>query len=52
MPFISPFLFYTDRHIFPLPEGHRFPIRKHRMLRDLLEQDGHFDFHPRRAIRR
>jgi len=43
---MPPVVFYTDHHVFPLPEGHRFPIRKYRMLRKLLEQDGRFDLQP------
>ena len=39
-------LFYTDGYKIPLPEGHRFPIQKYRMLRDLLEADGRFAFEP------
>ena len=35
-------LFYTDHHVLPLPPGHRFPIEKYRLLRDLLTQDGGF----------
>ncbi len=30
--------FYTDRFVLPLPEGHRFPMRKYRMLRDAVAQ--------------
>jgi acetoin utilization deacetylase AcuC-like enzyme len=37
-------LFYTDRYTLPLPEGHRFPIAKYRILRELLAADGHFRF--------
>lgn len=37
-------LFYTDKYAIPLPEGHRFPIQKYRMLRELLESDGRFRF--------
>jgi len=29
-------VYYSDHYILPLPEGHRFPIEKYRMLRDLL----------------
>ncbi len=29
--------FYSDRFVLPLPEGHRFPMRKYRMLRDALQ---------------
>ncbi len=28
--------FYSDRFVLPLPEGHRFPMRKYRMLRDAV----------------
>ena len=37
-------LFYTDQYTIPLPEGHRFPIQKYRMLRELLAADGRFHF--------
>ncbi len=30
--------YYSDRFVLPLPEGHRFPMRKYRMLRDGVEQ--------------
>ncbi len=42
----APRLFYTDRYELPLPEGHRFPIEKYRLLRELLEADGGFTFEP------
>lgn len=29
-------VFYSDRYEFPLPEGHRFPINKYRLLREKL----------------
>jgi acetoin utilization deacetylase AcuC-like enzyme len=31
--------FYSDRFVLPLPPGHRFPMEKYQMLRDLLTQD-------------
>jgi len=37
-------LFYCDHHELPLPAGHKFPSRKHRLLRDLLAKDGLFVF--------
>ena len=37
-------LFYTDQYVIPLPDGHRFPIQKYRMLRDLLAAEGRFHF--------
>lgn len=39
-------LFYTDHYTLPLPEGHRFPITKYRLLRETLERDGSFAFAP------
>jgi len=35
-------LFYTDHHVLPLPVGHKFPIEKYRLLREMLEHDGGF----------
>lgn len=32
--------YYTDHVEVPLPEGHRFPMRKYRMLREKLLSDG------------
>jgi acetoin utilization deacetylase AcuC-like enzyme len=29
-----------DRHGFPLPEGHRFPLPKYRLLREAVEREG------------
>lgn len=37
-------LFYCDHYAIPLPEGHKFPMRKYRMVRDLLAQDGDYRF--------
>ena len=37
-------LFYCDHHPLPLPERHRFPIAKYRMVRDLLFGDGRLQF--------
>lgn len=42
----TPRLFYTDHYQLPLPPGHRFPIEKYRMLRELLEADGTFTLEP------
>ena len=39
-------LFYCDHHEIPLPEGHKFPIRKYKLLRDLLTADGFFCLEP------
>lgn len=38
----APRLFYTDHYALPLPPGHRFPIEKYRLLRELLTADGGF----------
>jgi acetoin utilization deacetylase AcuC-like enzyme len=29
-----------DRHTFPLPDGHRFPLPKYRLLREAVEREG------------
>jgi acetoin utilization deacetylase AcuC-like enzyme len=39
-------LFYTDHYEIPLPKGHKFPIRKYRLLREALTATGRFDFVP------
>jgi len=41
-----PRLFYTDHYELPLPPGHRFPIEKYRLLREMLEADGGFTLEP------
>ena len=30
--------YYADHFVLPLPEGHRFPMAKYRMLRDRIAQ--------------
>ena len=30
--------YYADHFVLPLPDGHRFPMAKYRLLRDRLEQ--------------
>jgi acetoin utilization deacetylase AcuC-like enzyme len=37
-------LFYCDHYTIPLPPGHKFPMTKYRILRDLLAEDGYFRF--------
>lgn len=32
-------VFYSDTYTVPLPEGHRFPMHKYRMLRDALQRE-------------
>lgn len=42
-------LYYTDIFVLPLPEGHRFPMAKYRLLRQSLKDSGIFeaaDFNP------
>ncbi len=36
-------LFYTDHFELPLPEGHRFPMAKYRLLRDRIVSDSFFE---------
>ena len=31
--------FYSDRFVLPLPDGHRFPMAKYRLLRERIERD-------------
>lgn len=33
-------IFYTDRYVLPLPEGHRFPMAKYRLLREQVLAEG------------
>jgi len=41
-----PKLFYCDHHAIPLPDGHKFPIEKYRLVREILGREGTFDFEP------
>ncbi|MDX1983204.1 MAG: histone deacetylase [Bryobacteraceae bacterium] len=41
-----PRLYYCDHYAIPLPEGHKFPMRKYAMVRDLLRAGGGFVFQP------
>lgn len=41
---MAPRLFYTDHHTLPLPEGHKFPAGKYRLVRELLQRDNQFVF--------
>jgi len=34
------FVTSSDRFELPLPDGHRFPLRKYRLLREAVESDG------------
>ena len=33
-------VFYSDHFVLPLPEGHRFPMKKYSMLRERVEREG------------
>ncbi|MEP7157597.1 MAG: histone deacetylase [Betaproteobacteria bacterium] len=35
-------LFYCDEFVLPLPDGHRFPMEKYRLLRETLAADARF----------
>jgi acetoin utilization deacetylase AcuC-like enzyme len=37
-------VFYCDHYAIPLPPGHKFPMAKYQLTRDLLSLDGHFRF--------
>ena len=37
-------LFYCDHYAIPLPAGHKFPISKYALVRDLLAADGLYHF--------
>lgn len=37
-------LFYCDHYAIPLPSGHKFPMSKYRLIRDLLAADGYYRF--------
>jgi acetoin utilization deacetylase AcuC-like enzyme len=39
-------LYYTDLYEFPLPPGHRFPLQKFRLIRELLAKDGNWALAP------
>jgi acetoin utilization deacetylase AcuC-like enzyme len=39
-------LYYCDQWEIPLPPGHRFPLRKYRLLRELLAADGRYQTEP------
>lgn len=41
-----PTLYYTDHCELPLPPGHKFPIQKYRLVRELLRSDGVYQFAP------
>ena len=38
-PAFRPQIFSTDQYQITLPEGHKFPVSKHGILRDLIEKE-------------
>jgi acetoin utilization deacetylase AcuC-like enzyme len=36
-------LYFCDHYHFPLPEGHKFPLAKYRLVRERLSRDGRFE---------
>ena len=42
----TPRLFCPDHHAIALPEGHKFPVGKYGILRELLEHEGRFRLEP------
>jgi acetoin utilization deacetylase AcuC-like enzyme len=47
-----PVLYYCDHHDIPLPQGHKFPMEKYRLVRDELKGDTEFYFAPGPFARR
>lgn len=43
---LRPILFYTDHYALPLPNGHRFPMPKYRMIRERLQATERFELRP------
>lgn len=39
-------LYYSDQYEIPLPPGHKFPVRKYKLLREELQASGAFEFIP------
>lgn len=37
-------LYFCDHYEIPLPDGHKFPMSKYRLTRNLLRADGYFSF--------
>src|SRR5437660_8911763 len=37
-------LFYCDHYTIPLPPGHKFPMSKYSLIRELLARDGFYGF--------
>ena len=37
-------LYYCDHHAFPLPAGHKFPVGKYALLREILAADARYRF--------
>jgi hypothetical protein len=45
-------LFYCDHYDFLLPPGHKFPLKKYRLLRERLAADPRFVLQPSSQISR
>jgi acetoin utilization deacetylase AcuC-like enzyme len=43
---MRPRLFYCDHYPIPLPEGHKFPAEKYRLLRGMMARDSLFELVP------
>jgi acetoin utilization deacetylase AcuC-like enzyme len=43
---MRPRLFYCDHYPIPLPDGHKFPAEKYRLLRETLARDSVFELQP------
>jgi len=39
-------VYYCDHHNIPLPDGHKFPMRKYRLLREMLSAEPSIDLQP------
>ena len=39
-------LYYTDHHRLELPPGHKFPMRKYALVREILSGTGIYEFAP------
>jgi hypothetical protein len=39
-------LYYCDHYAVPLPLGHKFPMRKYGLIREILSDGGQFEFEP------
>lgn len=47
---MQPRLFYCDHYPIPLPPGHKFPMAKYRLLREMLAADERFRLEPAQPV--